>query len=204
MVEIKNIEVFGLEKAVKMSGYPMITGEPSTTITDKDFIRAKKLAFTPVGSGHNNFLKGITVMFDIKYPQYFTPQLQRYHFLDIVSSSSKMQKITKADIFSSCNQYVNKSILNTVNEYIQMYNKCSKDAVIYNMIDDCQDTKYILFMKIISNLPMGYEMWMGVTTNYLQLKTIYNQRKNHKLIEDWGAFCDMIKKLPYAEFIIGE
>ena len=37
--------------------------------------------------------------------------------------------------------------------------------------------------------------------NYLQLKTIYKQRKNHKLKEDWGAICSMIEGLPYSELI---
>ena len=36
------------------------------------------------------------------------------------------------------------------------------------------------------------------------LKTIYKQRKNHKLREDWSAFCEWIETLPYAkELIIG-
>ena len=59
-------------------------------------------------------------------------------------------------------------------------------------------------MKCISNCPLGLELWMGITTNYLQLKTIYQQRKNHKLKEDWGVFCDMIEKLPMSELITGE
>ena len=36
-----------------------------------------------------NFRKGIRVSFDIKYPNYISPELQRYGFVDIVSSSSK-------------------------------------------------------------------------------------------------------------------
>jgi hypothetical protein len=43
---------------------------------------------------------------------------------------------------------------------------------------------------------------MRCTTNYLQLRTIYHQRKNHKLKEDWGAFCDWIKSLPYSKELI--
>ena len=66
------------------------------------------------------------------------------------------------------------------------------------------EKKYFLFMKIISNLPMGYEMWETITTNYLQLKTIYKQRKNHKLKEDWGAFCAMIENLPMADIIFSD
>lgn len=45
---------------------------------------------------------------------------------------------------------------------------------------------------------------MRVSTNYLQLKTIYKQRRNHKLKEDWGAICNMIEELPYPELIIGD
>ena len=37
------------------------------------------------------------------------------------------------------------------------------------------------------------------------LKSLYKQRKNHTLKEDWGAFCGWIETLPYAkELIIGE
>lgn len=44
-------------------------------------------------------------------------------------------------------------------------------------------------------------MWMGISTNYLQLKTIYSQRKSHKLKNDWGYFCDFIETLPLSELI---
>lgn len=63
---------------------------------------------------------------------------------------------------------------------------------------------YEAFMRVISNCPMGCELFVRVSTNYEQLATIYRQRKNHKLKEDWGAFIDFIKQLPYAdELIIG-
>jgi hypothetical protein len=48
---------------------------------------------------------------------------------------------------------------------------------------------------------MGFELWMGISTNYLQLKTIYNQRKAHKL-EDWKYFCNWIESLPLKDLII--
>ena len=46
---------------------------------------------------------------------------------------------------------------------------------------------------------------MRVSTNYKQLQTIYNQRRHHKLKEDWSAVIKMIEELPYFEpFILGE
>ena len=61
---------------------------------------------------------------------------------------------------------------------------------------------YENFMLLVSNCPQGIELFMRVSTNYLQLRTIYKQRKNHKLREDWGAFCEWIETLPYANELI--
>lgn len=36
-----------------------------------------------------------------------------------------------------------------------------------------------------------------------QLKTIYQQRKNHRLPE-WRSFCEWIEELPHSEFITGK
>jgi hypothetical protein len=50
---------------------------------------------------------------------------------------------------------------------------------------------------------MGLELTARITTNYLQLKTIYAQRHNHKL-EEWRDFCRFIESLPFAgELIAG-
>ena len=65
------------------------------------------------------------------------------------------------------------------------------------------NSKKELFQYIISNLPMGFELWMGVSINYLQLKTIYHQRKHHKLY-DWKEFCNWIETLPMSNLITGK
>ena len=57
-------------------------------------------------------------------------------------------------------------------------------------------------MLVISNCPMGTELFVRVSTNYKQLQTIYYQRKHHKLHEDYNAFIDMVKSLPYAKELI--
>ena len=74
------------------------------------------------------------------------------------------------------------------------------------IVADYSDALYYAFMECISACPQGIELFMRCTTNYLSLKTIYHQRKNHKLTENWvEGFCqNFISKLPYArEFIIG-
>ena len=191
------------------SGYPMQTGEPidledifdpavsklnnylyAGTDDSKDAVRAKKLAKTPIGSGHSNFLKGIIVQFYLQYPEYFSPQLQRYHWIDIVSSQSKMHRLTSRKLTKEdFTDYTSVGVIDYINSLIVRYN-----------IDKDKET----FNQIISNLPSGYLKWMRISTNYLQLKTVTIQRKNHKL-QEWREFCDWVKTLPMAaELIYGD
>ena len=114
MTEIKNVEVYGLEESVIRSGYPMTIEdiELKHRYVQNDFKRAEKLSKMPAGSGHDVFLRGIIVQFDLKYPQYLSMQLQRYNFIDIISSQSKMHTITKQELNkNNCNKYVDKKIV---------------------------------------------------------------------------------------------
>lgn len=193
MVHIENIKVYDLEESVIACRNAMRLTPPEYTQEEfeKSLPRAIKLANTPAGSAHGNFLCGIRVAFDIKYPAYFTPELQRYHFNDIVTSSSKMHRLMQMDM-NVC-----------FNKYVLPERKAHMEFLIGKYKEN---PSYEMFMTVLSNCPLGVELFMRCTTNYLQLKTIYHQRKHHKLIEDWQeSFCkDFIEKLPYAnEFIIG-
>ena len=167
------------------------------------------MANTPMGSGHQTFLSGIRVSFDIKYPNYISPELQRYHWIDIVTSSSKMHSLTKMDLDKSCNKYVTDSTIKHLQWMIDDYNKMVENETshaIFTLRDGSRIEAnthkmclYYQWMHIISNCPMGLELFMRVSTNYQQLKTIYKQRRSHKLVEDWGAFCEFVESLPYSE-----
>lgn len=191
MVQIENCKVYDLFESVIACRNSMRTTPPEYTQEEfeKSMQRAIKLAKTPSSYGEDNFLCGIRVAFDIKYPNYFTPELQRYHFLDIVSSSSKMHRLVKMDMNTCFNKYVTAETKEQMRELVENYNN-----------DPC----YEHFMLVISNCPLGVELFMRCTTNYRALKTIYNQRKHHRLREDWGSFCKFIEELPYAkELILG-
>lgn len=219
-MEIKNTAVYGLEDSLIRSGYPMSVGDVPDMDTPKveeaDIKRGIKLGKVRTGTGHDNFLKSVIVQFDIKYPQYFTPQLQRYNWIDIISSQSKMHRLTQNKLSKdNCNKWVLKTNMGVMNELIDLYNSdieypyryiCSYTTNYpYSSRFTDIETKYDLFMTIVSNLPMGYEMWMGISTNYLQLKTIYQQRKNHKLHDDWGYFCKWVEGLPmFKELVLGK
>ena len=191
MLQIDNWKVYDLKESVIACRNAMrIT---PAQITDEEFNasmpRAIMLANSPSGSGHQTFLSGIRVSFDIKYPNYISPELQRYHWIDIVSSSSKMHRLSSMDMDTCFNKYVTDESKEQMKRLVKKFN----------------DTKsYEDFMVMLSNCPQGIELFMRVSTNYLQLRTLYRQRKTHKLKEDYGTVCEFIEKLPYAnEFIIG-
>lgn len=194
MLEISNVKVYDLRESVIASRNPFRTEQVEYTDEEfeKSLPRAIQLANTPNGSGHSNWLKGVRVSFDIKYPNYISPELQRYNFVDIVSSSSKMHKLINMDMDMCFNEYVLPERKAHMKFLIEKYK---------------QEKSYENFMYALSNCPMGIELFMRCSTNYLQLKTIYHQRKNHKLKEDWvDGFCkNFVEQLPYAkELIIGE
>lgn len=191
MLEIRNVRVYDLKESIIASRNAMRLTPPEYTDEEfeKSLPRAIQLANTKNGSGHQTFLSGIRVSFDLKYPNYISPELQRYHWIDIVTSSSKMHRLTKMDMDACFNEYVTQNSINQMKQLIKQYN---------------ENPTYERFMYVISNCPQGVELFMRVSTNYLQLKTIYHQRKTHKLKEDWGNFCKGIRTLPYAqELIIG-
>ena len=180
--------VYDLKESVIACRNAMRLEEPKYTGEEfeKSLPRAMKLAKCGGGSGHSNFRKGIRVSFDIKYPNYISPEMQRYGFLDIVCSSSKMHRLTKMDMDACFNEYVCSTAKRMMKVLISKYNR-----------NPCYDT----FMRVLSNCPQGIELFMRCSTNYEQLATIYRQRKNHKLHE-WHIFCDWIEKLPYSHELI--
>lgn len=217
MVEIENWKVYDLPECVIASGFAMRTEKPEYTQEEfeKSLPRAMKLAKAGGGSGHSNFRKGIRVSFDIKYPQYFTPELQRYGFLDIVTSSSKMHRLINMDLDMACTKYVTENSIKELRGHIDRYNRIKNNEEFmgasfllrnekFIITQDKKEALYYAFMMCINNCPMGLELFMRCSTNYEQLATIYRQRKNHKLKEDWvEGFCEnFIKKLPYAKQLI--
>lgn len=189
MLEITNWKVYDLKESVIAcrNAMRLTPAEYTAEEFNKSLPRAIALAKCGGGSGHSCWRIGVRVAFDIKYPNYISPELQRYHFLDIVTSSSKMHRLVTMDMDTCFNKYVCIGAKEMMKELIARYNN---------------DKSYENFMRVISNCPQGIELFMRCTTNYEQLATIYKQRKHHKLKEDWGAFCKFIEELPYAKELI--
>lgn len=188
---IENTQVYGLDKAIKASGNPMRVEIDSSEVTEKDIKRARVLGNTNAGEGHDQFLTGIVVQFDVYAPLYMWKQLQRYHFLDFISSQSTMHCLTKFKIKDCCVKDTDYIILDRYQELLDDYNKSA--------IKDVNKWR-----TLIASLPCGFVLGASLTTNYRQLKNIYNQRKSHKL-KEWHDFCTWCESLPlFKELVLGK
>ena len=195
MPKISNVEVSGLERAIRTAKYPKAVDLESL---DSELTKGiKSCANCKTGEGHDNFLKGIIVHFDMTFSNKAWVEAERYHWLEFVSSQSTMHKITAFDLKKQCNDYVDENIINTVQGYVDKYLAIkslpkTNDPIVAKTRED--DAKYY-YLKALYNCPAGFELTAGMVTNYLQLKTIYQQRRHHRL-PDWWAFCDWCETLP--------
>lgn len=193
MPNISNVEVHGLKRAICTAKYPKAID--IRNLTDELTKGIKACANCNTGEGHDNFLKGIIVQFDLTFSNKAWVEAERYHFLDFVSSQSTMHKITKFNIKEQCNRYVDPRIIDIVQTKINEYNRLQSLNLSQGASKECQAMLDELYLEILYNVPAGFELTAGMTTNYQQLKTIYQQRRHH-LLPDWQMFCNWCLTLP--------
>lgn len=184
-MKVENAKVYDLEESIKASKYPMAVDLESL---NSDITKTTiKLGSCAKGSGHDQMLTGIRVNFDLTCSNKMWVELERYRFVEFVSSQSTMHRISKFDLNNQYNKYVDKRIINIMNEL--------KD--VYNETKDPQD-----YLKLLYSNPAGFELTARLTTNYRALKTIYSQRYNHRL-PSWREFCEWCLTLPHFTELTG-
>lgn len=200
---VNNVHVYGMEDAFRGSKFSYavdinkINGDKTNTIV--------KLAATPAGSGHDNFLNGVIVQFDLTFSNKVWVEAERYHFLDFISSQSTMHRITKFDLDSSYMEYVDNRVIEIMKEKVKIYNEKVAKLETLETVEEKQALNNEineLYLQILYTNPCGFRLTAAMTTNYRQLKTIYQQRKNHRLPE-WRVFCKWVETLPNSELITG-
>lgn len=183
---ISNVNVYGLENAIVGSKYPMAVDLSS--LTDELTDRCISLAQSEKGSGHDNWLNGVIVQFDLTFTNKAWVEAERYHFFEFISSQSTMHRITKFDLDRSYIEYVDDRIIEIMKELVNEYNK--------NQTPEN-------YLRVLYSNPAGFRLTAKMSTDYRQLKTMYFQRKNHRLPE-WRIFCKWIETLPHSELITGK
>lgn len=179
---VSSVSIYGLLPSVQASKFPMST---DTNTSPEPTETTYRLAQCEPGSGHDQFLTGIVVQFNLTLTNKAWVEAERYHFLDFVSSQSTMHRIAKFDLDQAYIDYVDPRMVEVMKALVAEYNS------------DPTPEKYL---RVLYSNPAGFRLTARMTTNYRQLKTIYRQRRNHRLPE-WRAFCEWIETLPYSEWI---
>lgn len=183
---IDSVKVYDIYDCFRASKYPMATDISKTN--EELTSRIVSLAQTGKGEGHDQFMTGIRVNFDLTFTIKAWTEAERYRFLEFVSSQSTMHRISKFELVGQYIEYVDPRMIEIMQEL--------KDR--YNETQDPED-----YLRLIYSNPCGFKLTARLTTNYRALKTIYSQRKNHRLPE-WREFCEWVETLPYSYLITGK
>ena len=227
MIKIENTEVFGWEAAIRGMRNPMnswgwsdsrycetlgsehcldcvyikdcngdeVVISTNYIIGPNDNKLMTKLA--NAGSVHAKYRRMITVYCDITAPLYWWKEFDTYKVGTVANSCSTMHKIHEKEFTLedfSCEHLIGASLLG-FKRMIDYINVCREEYL------NTKDKKY--WWQMIQLLPSSYNQKRTVMLNYEVLANIFEYRKSHKL-DEWIAFCQWIKNLPYSEIITGE
>lgn len=188
---VSKVKVYGLEDSIRAAKYPYAVNTEELTDGIKPI--TGKLFSCGIGEGHDQALTGIVVQFDLTLPIKVWTEAQRYHFLDFVSSQSTMHRITKFALDTSYTEYTDQRVIEIMKEKVAEYDSLTDS--------NAKNEKYL---EILHTNPCGFKLTARMSTNYRQLKTMYYQRKNHRL-EEWRVFCKWIETLPhFKELVLGD
>lgn len=189
---VENAKVYGLEESIRRAKFPMAVDTDSLNYELTKGIKA--LAQSNAGEGHDQWLSSVIVQFDLTCSVKMWTEFQRYHFFDFCSSQSTMHRIARFNLDDQYDNHVDPRIIAIMKEKVEEYNQ-----LLQNESSGASEK----YLEILYSNPCGFKLTAGITTNYRQLKTMYKQRKNHRLPE-WREFCKWIETLPMSELIIGE
>ena len=210
-MQITNTEVYGFESSLRGMRNPLnswhlqdsiktdtLRGTEDLTcecleIGKNDLDLAKRLI--KAGPEHCKFLRQIQVWADFDMPLYWWSEFDTYKF-NTKNSCSTMHKLFNAKkeielsdfVFSEEEKPALTFIISELNSLREKYLQT-------------KDVNYLVRGKRL--LPSSFKQKRTVNTNYAELMNIYNQRKHHRLKEEWQEiFCKWCESLPYfMEFI---
>lgn len=177
-----------------------------------------KLAQTLIkaGSEHRKFLRQIFVSVDITAPLYWWKEMDQYKIGTVTDSTSTMHKLTSKPITIDCFE------TDDFNPEIVYYEVPGAQNDIGMLSDfmieqleflrqkylETKDKKY--WKELVRWLPESWLQKRTWTANYEVVRSICQQRRNHKLNE-WSGKDDPSKnnfikwareELPYAQYLI--
>lgn len=218
MITIENVETCGWEPALRGMRNPKDSWDKSDSdwefVEDPSIINPNdevkfvmgpndlKLATSLAKGGpvHAKYRRMITVYLDITAPLYWWKEFDTYKVGTVANSCSTMHTLHKRDLtfddfacehLSECNRNLLQLTINNINTARRQFVEAT-DA----------DSAKEYWWQMIQLLPTSFLQKRTVQLNYEVLHNIYHSpRYNHKL-DEWRFFCEWIKTLPYAQYLI--
>ena len=182
----------------------------SYIIGENDLSLAQKLILA--GTEHDKFMRQIFVSVDITAPLYWWKEFDTYKVGTVANSCSTMHKIQEKEFVLddfSCEHLINEPLVESEPVVVDKFNLQAKNMLeititILNaarlMYLKTKDKRY--WWQMIQLLPSSYNQKRTCTMNYENLRSMYFQRRNHKLDEWSVGFINWIESLPYAKELI--
>ena len=210
MLKFENVEVVGMEAAIRGMRNPMNSWDKSDSETNcyHDLVVGKYDIVTDVGPNdlatmkklsaggpvHGKFKRMIAVYVDVTAPLYWWKEFDTYKIGTVANSCSTMHKIHDKRFYLKDFSAEHLDVDNEqfMLDMIVMLNRAREQFIATG------DKRY--WWQMIQLLPSSYNQRRTVMLNYEVLTSIYRDRRNHKL-DEWHVFCSMIDILPCNELI---
>lgn len=163
------------------------------------------------GNEHAKFMRQIFVSVDITAPIYWWKEMDTYKIGTTANSTSTMHKLTSKPITREMFEWDEGEnlIVNSGKTPLGCEWERTFEDYIEDIIDMCERLrqKYIktndkrYWRALVQMLPQSWLQTRTWTGSYANLRNMYMQRRNHKLIE-WNRFCEWVETLPYSKELI--
>lgn len=173
-------------------------GAVRLTMGPKDMELMKNLCSK--GPEERKFLRQLPVIMDISGPLYWWKGFDTYKIGTTANSTSTMHTILKEPFNTnqfSCERLPEVAEVSLANTIADL------NALRERWFDtESKSLKKELWYSIIQLLPESWMQLRTVSLNYEVLRSVFRQRKDHKLAE-WISFCAWVRTyVPYAEEFI--
>lgn len=217
MIKVENIEIFGLDGAMRGMRNPLNSWDKADTTVyqehDREFINigindlnlATRLI--KAGTEHRKFLRMIHVQMDVIAPLYWWKEADTYKVGTTANSCSTMHKIAAKEF--TLDDFSHEHLIDDQNDFENENGQVSsyKDFLYYDVLDvlntarrqylETKDKKY--WWQMIQLLPSSYNQRRTWDMSMETLLSILHQRKNHKL-DEWNEFRDIcLEQVPYLK-----
>ena len=164
-------------------------------------IQTARMPITATARIDNGYTYHGFCSFDLRLSNKAWVEAERYRFLEFVSSQSTMHRISRFDLDTAYNSWVDNRIIQVVKEKVERYNRLKANEPDVSLPEYQQELKDA-YLEILYNNPAGFELTARMATNYRCILNIINQRWNHRLPE-WREVCrEFINELPLMEDLV--